>query len=148
MSDVLVGALVYPAGTLPRPTLESSLTALTESLVDSVMAAIRSASLEELLGERRERPTRARRRVREDRITALAPTAPAPDDTPTEAHEEITDPQMLLALGTAPPLVDEAPQPFPEFEEPSSGPQLRLRDNETVARVSNAGVVIRRARQA
>jgi hypothetical protein len=121
---------------------------LTESLVDSVMAAIRSASLEELLGERHGRPTRARRRVREDRITALAPTAPAPDDTPTETHGEITDPQMLLALGAAPPLVDEAPPALPEFEEPSSGPQLRLRDNETVARVSNAGVVIRRARQA
>ena len=109
------------------------------------MAAIRIAPLEELLGERRQRPTRARPRVREDRITALAPT---PDETPPEAHGDITDPQMLLALGTDPPPVDEAPQPLPEFEEPSSGSRLRLRDNETVARVSSAGVVIRRGRQA
>jgi hypothetical protein len=164
---------------LPHSTLKKSLRALTESLVDSVMDAIRGASLEELLGEHRastieespanvERTTsrrraRARHRVKVSLVSerteglptralrpvntdsqATASVARTEDLTPPEAAAEITDPQMVLGLEVPRPQLVEDPQPLPEAEAPKSGHHVRLRENETVARVSNAGIVIRR----
>jgi hypothetical protein len=167
-------------------TLKASLDALTASLVDSVLDAIRSASLDDLLGEGIRLPesriatpakvargtlvppideppipaTPSRRRLRS--MSETTAVVLATDLTPPEPAAEITDPQMLLGLGPPRALVDAAPK----HEEPSSrradstptsrvsdsslpranghAPHVRLRDNETVARVSNAGVVIRR----
>jgi len=75
--------------------------------------------------------------------------------------EEITDPASLLAIGpetvtvsSAPPtlpalLVDPTDEPPPSSGPPPSSTEesrvlVRLRGNETVARASNAGIVIRR----
>jgi len=81
--------------------------------------------------------------------TEVAPPAPA---------AEITDPQWLLAMGSSAPndvLDPEQIEPPPESvsEAPASTTRdlggvspVRLRANETLARVSGAGVVIRRAR--
>jgi hypothetical protein len=55
----------------------------------------------------------------------------------------ITDPALLLGP-EAPSSRREAPTLPPDSETPRSGPLVRLRDNETLARVSGAGVVIRR----
>jgi hypothetical protein len=162
---------------LPDSTLKKSLVALTESLVDAVMDAVRNASIEDLLGEHRastmgesppnvdrapsrrqarhrveailvsERteglPTRPLRPVNTD-SQAMASVALTEDVTPPEAAAEITDPQMVLGLEVPRPQLVEDPQPLREAEAPSSGYHVRLRENETVARVSNAGVVIRR----
>jgi hypothetical protein len=68
---------------------------------------------------------------------------------------EITDPQWLLAMGSDAPLdVEETEMAAePVSEAPASSVRelggaspIRLRANETLARVSGAGVVIRRAR--
>jgi hypothetical protein len=149
---------------VPRSALQTSLAALTESLVDSVMDAIRSASLEDLLGQdpgprtapaQVERVSVTRRaRARRRRSVALPrpadpepPRSVATDDLPEpEPASEITDPDLVLGFALAGQVVDEEPQPSPEKEERPSGYQVRLRENETLARASNAGVVIRRSR--
>jgi hypothetical protein len=169
---------------VPQPRLKTSLHTLTEALVESVMNAIRLASLEELMGRtprsstphdvrldppqvREGRPRRqARAPEREaaprERARPSAPPVVVPlllEDISTapEPASEITDPQMLLALGI--PDVDvpipppRAPAPVELTLPPSrfaytngEARPVRLRDNESVARVSGAGVVIRRAR--
>jgi hypothetical protein len=80
---------------------------------------------------------------------------------PATTVEEITDPASLLAIGpetatvsVAPPtlpalLADTADEPPPSSAPPPSSTEesrvlVRLRGNETVARASNAGIVIRR----
>lgn len=83
------------------------------------------------------------------------------DVAPPTAAAEITDPQWLLAMGSSAPndVLDleqpEQVEPPPESvsEAPASTTRdlggvspVRLRANETLARVSGAGVVIRRAR--
>jgi hypothetical protein len=176
-----------------RSNLNVSLSVLTDSLVESVMQAIRLASLEELGGayrpsaartrrpsldaidagpfvqagsdahtngidlepnrdsERVARPREARAQTRR-RVERPTVTARIADLAPPEATAEITDPQMLLGLGYPDVQVEREPEAVPE-PEPSSrvranggSPPMRLRDNETLARVSNAGVVIRRAK--
>lgn len=163
---------------MPKSALRTSLHTLTASFADSVMAAIRSASLEDLLGEAYRdpgrpagaprslkiarapssaRPTRggrARRSSDVDRpVLARAPESgiavrrsdrPLP---PTGA--EITDPQGLLAMEAVErmALVERKPEreaPVSTLQAARAVPSVRLRANETLARVSNAGVVIRR----
>ncbi|MGO9837716.1 MAG: hypothetical protein ACLP1X_26310 [Polyangiaceae bacterium] len=78
---------------------------------------------------------------------------------PPAAAGEITDPQWLLAMGAPAPAgvgeadVEEIASASESLEGPASTvrevaarPPVRLRANETLARVSNAGVVIRRSR--
>jgi hypothetical protein len=108
-------------------------------------------------------PTHPSRPIREPARRSPIPTAnlslPAPGGETKDA--EITDPQWLLAMG-APTLLEvpsvlEAADSEVAPESVSEGPPsavreaggispVRLRANETLARVSNAGVVIRRAR--
>jgi hypothetical protein len=82
------------------------------------------------------------------------------DPTPPAPGAEITDPQWVLAMGAPAPLEVGDAADFAgvaETESASEGPvstvretahvsPVRLRANETLARVSGAGVVIRRAR--
>src|SRR5580700_8265303 len=90
-------------------------------------------------------------------ITTTDASSPPPAEI-TDA--EITDPQWLLAMGTqsSPDILSIAPLVDAEtaLESVSEGPvstvretgnisPVRLRANETLARVSGAGVVIRRA---
>jgi hypothetical protein len=151
---------------LPHSTFKRFLGDLTESLVDSVMGAIRSASLEEVLGPRsaatrvgrRSRNARAataraattkRRpvRVRRPAEPEMPPTSVVIDDIPEpELGSEITDPERVLGVLPPEQFVDEESPSSPEVEERPSGYHVRLRGNETLARVSNAGVVIRRNR--
>jgi hypothetical protein len=119
---------------VPRSTFRTTLSALTESFVDDVMDAIRSASLEDVARGRTRPPPRVRHRI---------VAASGADMVTPEPADEITDPDMLLGLGMPPPLVDLSPGPIPA--DPTTGLHMKLRENETLARVSGAGVVIRRA---
>jgi hypothetical protein len=80
---------------------------------------------------------------------------------PPATAAEITDPQWLLAMGSSAPNdvldLEQPEQVEPAEESVSEAPAsttrdlggvspVRLRANETLARVSGAGVVIRRAR--
>jgi hypothetical protein len=174
---------------MPTSALKTTLHALTVSFTDAVMDAIRSASLEDLLGQASRGPGRStgvpstakvaraessaaqlgrhsggheppngvRVGARRSGLSAAAATdpAPSPSQAPPAPAAEITDPQGLLSMGTqesrnvAPPeiareRVPEGPASAVRAVEASS--PVRLRANETLARVSNAGVVIRRAK--
>jgi len=99
-------------------------------------------------------PPRARRPLRgmARRSTIAGMTA---DLAPSAPGADITDPQRLLAITAPGPLDVAEAETAPDS--PSDGPvstvreaggvsPVRLRANETLARVSSAGVVIRRAR--
>jgi hypothetical protein len=154
---------------LPRSPLKTRLRVLTDAFADSVMEAIRAASLEEVMGAEREagrttevgrstRPTHPRSKARVRRVSAARSSRSAAkvaegDSAPFEPTSEITDPQLLLGLGLVEPVIEPAPRRFEATDEPkvslhtnASAPVMRLRDNESVARVSSGGVVIRRAR--
>jgi hypothetical protein len=143
---------------VPSSALQRSLAALTASLVDSVMEAIRSASLEELLGREKATRVRATRRARVSKPRPVAAPRPKMPASPTVAAEivphtpelapasEITDPESVLGYGQPVDSIPEEPPSPPQVEERPSGYQVRLRENETLARVSNAGAIIRRAR--
>jgi hypothetical protein len=167
--------------------LRTSLHALTVSFIDAVMAAIRGASLEDLLGEAPRDPRRTGAVPRTLKAPAQAPSSatqlegqtrrqasprvPGPvhrlglsagsdrvltsSQAPPAPTAEITDPQGLLAMGTHEPLrvVETEVSRDPVPDGPAStvrpigaGSPVRLRANETLARVSNAGIVIRRAK--
>lgn len=97
-----------------------------------------------------------------DGRSAIAITTADTSPPPAEVTDaEITDPQWLLAMGTPPSpdilSVASAVDVGTALESVSEGPvstvretgnisPVRLRANETLARVSGAGVVIRRAR--
>jgi hypothetical protein len=158
-----------------RPNLINTINALTESLVDSVMTAIRHASLEELLGDGvpappiaesaaeparppRARRTRApsdagnRRRSVADPVPPSAkPLSPAENPTPTDVADDITDPQLLLSLDVPPETTEEDSRHPQTSTKPSSPPaaeqrtgHVKLRANETMTRLANGGIVIRR----
>jgi hypothetical protein len=102
-------------------------------------------------------PPRPARPAREPVSRSAVGNANADLPSPAAAGE-ITDPQWLLAMGApAPALVEEHSREATATEpESPEGPAstvreaahspVRLRDNETLARVSGAGVVIRRSR--
>jgi hypothetical protein len=113
-------------------------------------------------GARRDVPTRRRGALHEpaQRSHQVAKNAAEnPDRAPPPAVAEITDPEALLAGAApkpAPPLALEYTR---VSESESDGPAsavrplplvspVRLMGNETLARVSSSGVVIRRARRA
>jgi len=163
-----------------KPSLRLQIDALTETLVDSVMKLLRTASLEALLGEALDAPSAAETggsterppppaRSQAPKPEATRPGALTSVDLPMRAREaptedlvtsasavDITDPQLVLGLGdpsAAAADAEESAQPPQEQEEPSSPvedaespPHVRLRENETVARVSDAGIVLRRIR--
>jgi hypothetical protein len=154
---------------LPRSPLKTSLRVLTDAFADSVMEAIRAASLEEVMGADREarrptevgratRPTRPRSKAKVRRVSGARSSRSAAkidegDSALLEPTSEITDPQMLLGLGLIDPVIEPPPRRFEATNEPkvglhanASAPVVRLRENESVARVSSGGVVIRRAR--
>jgi hypothetical protein len=151
---------------------------LTARLVDDLLRLIRGASVEELrelLGPavvgpppRRRRPRRSKpkpapkraapskRRSATPRPRAAAAPAPAPEPP---AHAEITDPERLLAAGEvaattrasvrprAAPVATEEPSP-PSGERRAAGPNVALRQGESLAHASERGVVIRRRKRA
>ncbi len=165
---------------MPKSALKTSLHTLTASFADSVMDAIRSASLEELLGEAHgdsTRPMNAPRALKDarapssvrpvrrvsalpTRLGGLLPARPLRSGAPFAIAErpissmaaEITDPQGLLAMGVAGGigLVETRAQQADGLagtaEPTRAAPSVRLRANETLARVSSAGVVIRRGK--
>jgi hypothetical protein len=169
----------------PRPkamlTFQGQIDALMESLVDSVMRAIRNAPLEKVLGEdvlgpivasvpsEVERSPRTEHRRRSKRV-AKHPRPLASSDAPASAEAvpedvgsaaDILDPEMVLGVGVplqaTPGETGESRAPRQDGqgrgEEAPDGAEvaesthhMHLRDNETVARVSNAGIVLRRSR--
>ncbi len=168
---------------MPKSALRTSLHALAVSLTDSVMAAIRDASLEDLMREAPElgRRTDTRRGAKAEGAPASAvdlrghPGGQTPPRVPASPRRsrssasadpvltpippapaaEITDPQGLLAMGTREPLrvvpSEISREPVPDgpastIRAVEAGSPVRLRANETLARVSNAGVVIRRVK--
>jgi hypothetical protein len=166
---------------MAHSALRASLDALTLSFIDALMDAIRTASVEELLGEApRVHRADALRIGKDERATSPVPqrkraalpasvrpisaqprrsgvsTVPsrsvrsAPPPAPTA---EITDPQGLLAmglpmrLGAAEAEIAGVPEgPASTVRAIGGSSPVRLRANETLARVSNAGVVIRRGK--
>jgi hypothetical protein len=102
-------------------------------------------------------PSRPARPAREPVSRSAVGNANADLPSPAAAGE-ITDPQWLLAMGAPARAVVEDPRSEAAATGPESleGPTstvreaapspVRLRDNETLARVSGAGVVIRRSR--
>jgi hypothetical protein len=139
---------------------------LASSFADDVIRVLREATLEELmqlLG-----PPPAKRRaagraaVRPARRARPAVRRPAPTSPEVAPAQEITDPSALLAAiapaevpsPPSPPLTPEAvaaeprrAPPPPESEtRPTREVVVQLRANETLARASGAGVVIRRKR--
>jgi hypothetical protein len=84
---------------------------------------------------------------------STAPTRSVPTPPPPAPAAEITDPQGLLAMGLPLRLgateaeIGGAPEgPASTVRAIGGGSPVRLRANETLARVSNAGVVIRRGK--
>jgi hypothetical protein len=181
---------------MANSALKTSLHALTVSFTDSVMAAIRGASLEDLLGEaprdprrptstprierastsevllehplgghalssgkaslsaRPDRPAGTRSRRSGDSAVATSKVSTGTQSPPGPAAE-ITDPQRLLAMGAPLPAEvvgrqvarERVPEgPASTVRALGSGFPVRLRANETLARVSNGGIVIRRAK--
>jgi len=151
-------------------TLDSIVNRFVDDLVGLVREATADGLRTLLADEARRRATR--RAVRPARGPA-APTIPAApagvvtttaDLAPPAPSAEITDPQWLLGMGPPAPaevVLPEVVLPVPAAPEseaggPPSGVRevasappaspVRLRPNETLARVSGAGVVIRRAR--
>lgn len=92
------------------------------------------------------------------KVSTAAPKPRKRKREPAEAPAaaQIADPERLLfAASPSTPELPSAPEPEPEsvkvapsqpVERPSAFPQVALRENETVARTSAGGVVIRRAR--
>jgi hypothetical protein len=189
-------------GSKAKASLGDTIRDLTQSLVDSVMMAIRNAPLEELVGdgllgptvlktpgmpERSRRSPRARASLeaknRRPPTAARQPTHPrkapaSPSDGATHeltpevevaakeltaetaalSSEEITDPMKLLGFDLPSENADQSSldrrggRESAELSSPrgadESIPRIRLRHDETVARVSSAGVVLRRQARA
>lgn len=107
-------------------------------------------------------PTRRRRALHEPAQRSLQVAknpAQNPDRAPPPTVAEITDPEALLAGAAPKPVPALALEYTRVLESESDGPAsavrplplvspVRLMGNETLARVSSSGVVIRRARRA
>jgi hypothetical protein len=132
-----------PTGTPRASTAQGTASSLTE--------LNREASGQTSSHSARGRPRRSSL-VAAEMTTDAAPTA---SHAPPAPAAEITDPQGLLAMGVHEPLRAAEPEIARERvpEGPTStvraieaGSPVRLRANETLAKVSNAGIVIRRAK--